>query len=235
MNNRILVVDDEQIVSEVVGTYLRKEMYDVEIADNGAQALRVAKEWHPDLVILDLMLPGIDGLEVCRQLRKERDIPIIMLTAKGEETDRVIGLELGADDYVVKPFSPRELLARVKSVLRRTRPATKHNKTTVLQYDDLVINPSSRHVALGGRSIRLTAKEFDLLYLLASHPGHVFTREQIVNEVWDSSYDIESGTVTVHIRRLRSKIENDPFRPRHIKTLWGVGYKFESGEDETEH
>ena len=233
MANRILVVDDERIVTEVVERYLRLEGYEVSVAEDGAQALETARKWHPNLVVLDLMLPEVDGLEVCRQLRQEGPVPIIMLTAKGEETDRIVGLELGADDYMVKPFSPRELVARVKSVLRRTADSTAQKIDGLLRYGNLVIDPTSRDVTLRGRRINLTAKEFDLLYFFASHPNQVFTREQLMNQVWDYSYSAEYGTITVHIRRLRAKIEADPLKPRFIKTLWGVGYKFEDEEHET--
>jgi len=229
MTNRILVVDDESIVTEVVERYLSLEGYEVKVTGDGAQALTVAGQWHPDLVILDLMLPEIDGLEVCRRLRQYGSVPIIMLTAKGNETDRIVGLELGADDYMVKPFSPRELVARVKSVLRRA-VGTNQSTDNALHYDDMIIDAAARVVTIKGRRINLTAKEFDLLYFFASHPDEVFTREQLMNRVWDYSYSAEYSTVTVHIRRLRVKIESDPIKPRFIKTLWGVGYKFE-GED----
>jgi len=227
MTNRILVVDDEQIVTEVVERYLRREGYDVKVAHDGVQALETAGEWNPNLVVLDLMLPEIDGLDVCLQLRKNSSVPIIMLTAKGEETDRIVGLELGADDYIVKPFSPREVVARVKSVLRRTADSGAQETDGLLHFDGLDIDAKSREITVSGRHVSLTSREFDLLYFLASHPGQVFTREQLMNQVWDYSYNAEYGTITVHIRRLRAKIEADPLKPRFIKTLWGVGYKFE--------
>jgi DNA-binding response OmpR family regulator len=233
MANRILVVDDARIVTEVVERYLRLEGYEARVAEDGAQALKIAREWHPNLVVLDLMLPEIDGLEVCRQLRHDGSVPIIMLTAKGEETDRIVGLELGADDYIAKPFSPRELVARVKSVLRRTMDGAGQQIDGLLRYGDLAIDPMAREVSMRGHRINLTAKEFDLLYFFASHPSQVFTREQLMNQVWDYSYSAEYGTITVHIRRLRVKIEADPLKPRYIKTLWGVGYKFESEGHET--
>ena len=233
MDYKILVVDDEQIVTEVVEKYLRLEGYEVMVARDGAQALETAREWRPSLVILDLMLPKIDGLEVCRQLRRDMPVPVIMLTAKGEETDRIVGLELGADDYVVKPFSPRELVARVKSVLRRTADSGAQRKDGVLKLGDLEIDSAAREVTNRGKLVNLTAKEFDLLYFFASHPNQVFTREQLMNLVWDYSFSAEYGTITVHIRRLRAKIEADPLKPRYIKTLWGVGYKFEAqGHDD---
>jgi DNA-binding response OmpR family regulator len=235
MLNRILVVEDEKIVSEVVERYLRLDGYDVRVAGDGAQAMEMAGEWQPDLVVLDLMLPKIDGLEVCRRLRQSRDVPIIMLTAKGDETDRIVGLELGADDYIVKPFSPRELVARVKSVLRRTKASTDEKSDSSIHYGDMVIDPVSREVICRDETVSLTGKEFDLLYFLASHPNQVFTREQLMNGVWDFSYSAEYGTITVHIRRLRAKIEADPLKPRFIKTLWGVGYKFEVETDAANH
>ena len=222
---RVLVVDDEPMVTEVVGRYLEREGFEVALAADGYEALRLARQDNPDLVVLDLMLPRIDGLEVCRVLRRETRIPIIMLTAKGEELDRIIGLELGADDYVVKPFSPRELLARIKAVLRRGQPAEPGDN---LRYDDLRINSKTRLVEARGAPVALTAKEFDLLYFLASSPGQVFSRDQLMNHVWDFVYAGDASTVTVHIRRLREKIEADPERPRFLKTVWGVGYKFEA-------
>lgn len=230
MTNRILVVDDEEIVTEVVERYLRAESYEVQTAHDGLQALRITSEWQPALIVLDLMLPGMDGLEVCKRLRRESTVPIIILTAKGEETDRIVGLELGADDYIVKPFSPRELVARVKSVLRRSSNNTSRQPWEILTFGDLSINPSSREVSVGKDLVELTAREFDLLFFLASHSGQVFTREQLMNQVWDYSYSAEFSTVTVHIRRLRKKIESDPMKPKFIKTLWGVGYKFEDKE-----
>jgi len=225
---RILVVDDEAMVTEVVARYLEREGFAVDVAADGEQALQLARTQQPDLIVLDLMLPKQDGLEVCRALRHESEVPVIMLTAKGEEMDRIIGLELGADDYVVKPFSPRELLARVKAVLRRgatrTQPAEAGD---ALRFGDLRINPKTRVVEARAQRIGLTAKEFDLLYFLASSPGQVFTRDQLMNQVWDFAYAGDASTVTVHIRRLREKIEADPERPAFLKTVWGVGYKFE--------
>ena len=228
MASRILVVDDESVVTEVVERYLRQQDFEVSLASDGHQALKTAREWHPDLVVLDLMLPGMDGLEVCRNIRKESAMPIIMLTAKGDETDRIVGLELGADDYVVKPFSPRELVARIKSVLRRSQSGPSQAMGGVLRFDDCTINPESRSVVTTGAPVQLTAKEFDLLFFLASNPGRVYTREQLMDQVWDFTYAGDISTVTVHIRRLRKKLEADPVKPRYIKTVWGVGYKFES-------
>ena len=231
MATRILVVDDERMVTEVVGRYLRLEGYEVTLAADGTEALRLAEEWAPDLMVLDLMLPEVDGLEVCRRVRKESQMPIIMLTARGEETDRVVGLELGADDYVVKPFSPRELVARVKSVLRRSSSGPTQAVGGTLHFDGLIISPQTRAVSAHGTDARLTGKEFDLLFFLASHAGQVFTREQLMDKVWDYTYAADSSTVTVHIRRLREKVEADPVKPRYIKTVWGVGYKFEAGSE----
>ena len=231
MSQRILVVDDEKIVTEVVERYLRLNGFDVRTADDGTDGLEIAREWQPDLIVLDLMLPGIDGLEVCHRLRERSPVPIIMLTARGEESDRVVGLEIGADDYVVKPFSPRELVARVKSVLRRSVDGAGTIDRS-LRCRNLVIDPLARVVHVDGKEIELTNKEFDLLYYLASHPDQVFSREELLNRVWDVDYAAEYSTVTVHIRRLRTRIETDPEKPRFIKTVWGIGYKFTGGQDE---
>ena len=229
---RILVVDDEPVVTDVVQRYLKLEGFDVAIASDGLKALEVADSWKPDLVVLDLMLPKLDGLSVCRELRSNTATPIIMLTARGEESDRIVGLELGADDYVVKPFSPRELVARVKSVLRRVtdRSLPEVSKEEALMFGCLVISQATRQVTQGGRQVNLTTKEFDLLHFLAIHPGHVFTRDQLMEHVWDFAYAGDSSTVTVHVRRLREKLEPDPEKPRYVKTVWGVGYKFEAVE-----
>ena len=227
MGQRVLVVDDHRVVTEVVERYLRREGYEVSLAYDGSEALRAANDWAPDLVILDLMLPTMDGIEVCRQLRKDSDVPIIMLTAKSEESDRVVGLELGADDYVAKPFSPRELVARVKAVLRRTSSTFAHSDGVSLRFGDLTISPQTRTITVRGDDRRVTAKEFDLLLFLASSPGQVFSREQLMDHVWDFTFAGDLSTVTVHIRRLREKVEVDPVNPEHVKTVWGVGYKFE--------
>ena len=227
MATRILVVDDERVVSEVVERYLLLDEFEVSLAVDGEEALWIARDWAPDLVVLDLMLPGVDGLEVCRRIRKESEMPIIMLTAKGEEADRIVGLELGADDYVVKPFSPRELVARIKSVLRRSAAGPTQSIGGSLRIDEFTINPESRVVSTGAGEVQLTSKEFDLFFFLASNPGRVYTREQLMDQVWDFTYAGDISTVTVHIRRLGKKIESDPVRPRYIKTVWGVGYKFE--------
>lgn len=228
---KVLLVDDEPVVIDVVSRYLVLDGYDVASAQDGIAALSTFRAWQPDLVVLDLMLPLLDGLEVCRTVRKESQTPIIMLTARGEEADRVVGLELGADDYVVKPFSPRELVARIKAVLRRvTGPSASGIQREGLRIGDVNINPASRTVEVRGKPLALTAKEFDLLFFLASHTGEVFSREQLMDHVWDYEYAADASTVTVHVRRIREKIEADPMRPRLLKTVWGVGYKFEATE-----
>ncbi|HEX6779144.1 MAG TPA: response regulator transcription factor [Ktedonobacterales bacterium] len=225
---RILVVDDEASVRDVLTRYLEREGYHVEVAADGQSALRAAYE-QPDLIVLDLMLPGVNGLEVCRRLRGQSNVPIIMLTARDEEADKLIGFTTGADDYITKPFSPAELVLRIKAVLRRVEVATApaQQQSDVLRFDTLVISPAFRRVEVAGQTVDLTAKEFDLLHYLASHPGQVFTRSQLLTQIWDYDYYGDSSTVTVHISRLREKIESDPAHPCHIKTVWGVGYKFE--------
>ena len=224
--HRILVVDDEPMVAEVVERYLVRDGFEVRTAADGDEALALSQEWAPDLVVLDLMLPGKDGFEVCRALHRDSHMPIIMLTARGEETERIVGLEIGADDYMVKPFSPRELVARIKAVLRRSLAAPASG-ADVLRFTGLEVNPRTRTVEANGQTTSLTAKEFDLLHFLALHPGQVFSREQLMDQVWDYTFAGEASTVTVHVRRLREKIEPEPLRPRYIKTVWGVGYKFE--------
>lgn len=226
MDEKILVVDDEPMVTDVMERYLRREGFDVQLAADGEEAVAAARRWSPDLVLLDLMLPKLAGLAAFRQIRAHSSVPVIMLTARGEETDRIVGLETGADDYITKPFSPREVVARVKAVLRRTYAAPALAPGDSLRFDQLAVNPTSRSVHVDGRQIELTAKEFDLLWFLASHPGSVFTRAQLLDQVWDYQYVGDAGTVTVHVRRLRTKIEADPNQPRYIKTVWGVGYKF---------
>lgn len=224
---KILVVDDEPNIREVVGLYLRRDGHVVVSAADGDEALRLYQQTRPDLVVLDLMLPGLSGLEVCRRLQATRRVPLIMLTAKGEEEDRIVGLGVGADDYVVKPFSPRELVARVEAVLRRvTETQTAPVTQKALEYGELVIDPNTREVTVGGKPVTLTAREFDLLYYLASQPKQVFTRDQLMEAVWGYSFAAETSTVTVHMRRLREKIEPDPARPRYLLTVWGIGYRF---------
>jgi DNA-binding response OmpR family regulator len=222
----ILVVDDEPTIVEVVELYLRREGYQVVTTGDGAAVLRLAAEHRPALVILDLMLPGLSGLDITRQLRESGPIPIIMLTARSEEADRVVGLELGADDYVTKPFSPRELVARVRAVLRRMAAATPA-APALLALGRLQLDPAARTVALDGQPISLTVREFDLLQFLMRNPGQVFTREQLLDQVWGFTFASDMSTVTVHIRRLREKIEQDPANPQLLQTVWGVGYRME--------
>jgi DNA-binding response OmpR family regulator len=221
----VLVVDDEPMVREVLARYLEADGFAVTTAGDGADALERFAERVPDLVLLDLMLPRIDGFEVLERMRVAARVPVIMITARGEETDRVVGLDLGADDYVTKPFSPREVVARVRAVLRRSgdAPAVVEPMT----FGTLTIDPASREVALGGDPVRLTPKEFDLLQFLGANAGVVYTRIQLLEELWDFAWDGDPSTVTVHIRRLREKIEVDPSDPQRIVTVWGVGYRFE--------
>jgi two-component system, OmpR family, response regulator ResD len=220
----VLVVDDESVVREVVVKYLRREGYRTLEAGDGDTAIALVERERPDLVVLDLMLPGLDGLAVCRRIRARSELPVIMLTARAEEADRIVGLELGADDYVTKPFSPRELAARVKTVLRRAR-APQLREARIL-HGDLVIDAATRELTRAGAPLQLTAKEFDLLFFLASNPRQVFSRDQLMDRVWGYEAAVDTGTVTVHIRRLRAKIEADPSVPQHLQTVWGVGYRF---------
>ena len=224
---RILVVDDEPTIAEIVSRYLERGGYETKVAADGHAALARASTWHPDLVVLDLMLPGLDGLEVMRLLRDTGGprVAVILLTAKGEEADRIDGLRLGADDYVVKPFSPAELVARVDAVLRRGEVEAAGPEPP-LRFGALEIDPSSRRVHVDGNEVTLTQREFDLLLFLARHPGQVFTRDQLMEQVWRFVFYSDTSTVTVHIRRLRAKIEPEPARPRYVETVWGVGYRF---------
>jgi DNA-binding response OmpR family regulator len=223
----ILVVDDEPSIVEVVSIYLRREGFDVLTAADGDSALAAAREHTPDLIVLDIMLPKRSGLEITRLLRLEREVPIILLTARSDEADRIVGLELGADDYVVKPFSPREVVARVKAVLRRSMRAEAVDVVErPLTLGEVTILPSERAVTINGVAVDLTAREFDLLYFLASHPRQVFSRDQLLDNVWGTEYIADESTVTVHVRRLREKIERDPSNPERVVTVWGVGYKF---------
>ncbi len=224
----VLVVDDEPTIAEVVSRYLHRAGYDVRTAADGPDALRQVAESRPDLVVLDLMLPGINGLEVMRRVRdgSEREpVAIILLTAKGEESDRVVGLRLGADDYMVKPFSPDELVARVDAVLRRFD--TTPDSGPALEFDGLTVDPTGRRVLVGDEEVSLTQREFDLLLFFARHPGHAFTRHELIDQVWRYSFYTDTSTVTVHVRRLRAKVERDPARPRFLETVWGVGYRFQ--------
>jgi DNA-binding response OmpR family regulator len=219
----VLVVDDEPIVREVVVRYLTREGHRTLEAADGIAARDVIEDADLDLVVLDLMLPGTDGLELCRWIRGRSELPVIMLTARGEEADRIVGLELGADDYVTKPFSPRELAARVRSVLRRAGAAGA--TAASLRFGDVELERETRDVRKAGSPVRLTVKEFDLLWFLASHPRRVFSRDQLMAGVWGYTAALDTGTVTVHIRRLREKIEDEPSKPRYLETVWGIGYR----------
>ena len=223
----VLVVDDEPTIAEVVSRYLERAGYSATTAADGLEAVRLAGERRPDLVVLDVMLPGLDGLQVLRRLREgeEGPTPVILLTARGEQEDKLAGLRSGADDYVVKPFSPSELVARVDAVLRRVRPPT--TEAEPLRFDGLEIDVRGRRVAVAGEEVQLSQREFDLLEFFASNPGQAFSRDQLLDRVWGTVLPADTGTVTVHVRRLRAKIEPDPERPRFIQTLWGVGYRFQ--------
>lgn len=226
----VLVIEDDATVAEVVSRYLEREGFDVDWCADGVTGLEHALADQPDLVVLDLMLPGLDGLEVCRRLRSVAPVPVIMLTARGDEVDRVLGLELGADDYMAKPFSPRELTARVKAVLRRAQgpvaAGVPGQPLRRLESDDLVVDVPAREATRAGELLPLTAREFDLLAFLMSRPREAFRREQLMEHVWGSSYG-DPSTVTVHIRRLREKVEVDPRDPVRIATVWGVGYRWD--------
>jgi DNA-binding response OmpR family regulator len=219
----VLVVDDEPIVREVVARYLAREGHEALEAGDGDQARELIESESHDLVVLDVMLPGTDGLSLCRWIRSLSELPVIMLTARGEEADRIVGLELGADDYVTKPFSPRELAARVRSVLRRSN--ANGESARELGFGDVRLERETREAHKAERPVRLTAREFDLLWFLASHPRRVFSRDQLMASVWGYTAALDTGTVTVHIRRLREKIEDDPSKPRHLETVWGIGYR----------
>jgi DNA-binding response OmpR family regulator len=220
----ILVVDDEPVVRDVVVRYLERDGFTTVEAATGDDARELIEAREPSLVVLDVMLPGMDGLELCRWIRSHADVPVILLTARVDETDRIVGLELGADDYVTKPFSPRELVARVRAVLRRTRE--ERPRAGAIEVADLTIDGGARRVTRGGEELTLTAKEFDLLWFLASHRGLVFSRETLMDRVWGYRTAVDTGTVTVHVRRLREKIEPEPSSPSHLQTVWGVGYRF---------
>jgi DNA-binding response OmpR family regulator len=224
MSTTVLVVDDEPIVREVVVGYLQREGFRTLEAADGHRAKEIVETDPPSIVLLDVMLPGPDGLELCRWIRSRSKLPVIMVTARGEEADRIVGLELGADDYVTKPFSPRELAARVRTVLRRAEPQSTDEER--LAYDGLTLDAGKREVLRGGKEIRLTAKEFDLLWFMASHPRRVFSRDDLMRRVWGYSAALDTGTLTVHVRRLREKLEADPSRPQLLETVWGIGYRF---------
>lgn len=223
--HRVLVVDDEPIVREVLGRYLEREGYDVGVAADGEEAIERFAETPPDLVVLDLMMPKVDGAGVLDWIRRRAETPVIMLTARGEETDRVVGLEMGADDYVTKPFSPREVTARIRAVLRRSGAGGAENGR--IEHGELSIDPWARRATLRGSALPLTPKEFDLLLHLASNPGVAFSRMDLLEDLWDFAFDGDPSTVTVHVRRLREKIEEDPSHPRHLVTVWGAGYRFD--------
>ena len=218
----VLVVDDEPTVRDIVSQYLTRDGFRVVTTGDGRAVMDMVEQESPDLIVLDVMLPGMSGLELCRAIRARRAIPVILLTARGEETDRIVGLEIGADDYVTKPFSPRELVARVRAVLRRSADGAAPD---LLVLGELEIDVPAREVRIGGRDVRLAAREFDLLAFLARNPRRVFTREQIMQSVWGYTAAIDTGTLSVHVRRLREKIEDDPREPRRIETVWNVGYR----------
>jgi two-component system response regulator VicR len=225
----ILIADDERNITDVCKRYLELEGYRVVVADDGQEALDRWRKEMPDVVILDLMMPLIDGWKVCEEIRTNQDTPIIMLTALGEERDRIVGLTMGADDYLVKPFSPRELVLRVKAILRRmnrTPQTGAHVLEDVIRFGELEIYPASRIVKVNGKNMELTLKEFDLLQFFAQHPDQVFSRNQLLNQLWDFDFYGDTTTVTVHIRRLREKVEENPSQPKYIRTVWGIGYKF---------
>jgi two-component system response regulator VicR len=224
-NRRILLVEDEQTIAGVVRDYLVQAGFQVDLAADGFTALRVAAERHPDLVLLDRMLPGLDGVEVCRRLRQTMSVPVIMLTALGTEDDRILGLEVGADDYITKPFSPRELVLRVRSVLRRS--IQEFSPEPAVEVAGFELNPAARTVTHHGRLLALTIREFDLLAFLLRRPNQVFSREELIKAVWGWDFG-DLSTVTVHVRRLREKIEADPTRPALLKTVWGVGYRLDT-------
>ena len=225
---KVLIVDDEPNIREVVGLYLRQDGHIMLSAANGEEALELYRREQPDLVVLDLILSGLDGIEVCRRMQEERRAPLIMLTARGEEADRVLGIDAGADDYIVKPFRPRELMARISVLLRETESQADQAEDGVLASDGLRMDPNTRGVVVHGAPATLTAREFDLLYYMASSPGRTFTRDELMEAVWDHEFAAEPSAVTMHVGRLREKIEADPGQPCHLKTVWGVGYRFDS-------
>jgi DNA-binding response OmpR family regulator len=220
----VLVVDDEPLVRDVVARYLRREGFRTLVAGDGDTAMQLVEAENPDLVVLDVMMPGVDGLTVCRWIRERSDTPVILLTALGEEADRIVGLELGADDYVTKPFSPRELAVRAKTVLRRTGAVPKAGLK--IEFGDVVVDVEKREVTKAGADVRLTVREFDLLVFLATNPRQVFSRSHLLARVWGDEFSLDAATVTVHVRRLREKVEADPSTPAHLETVWGVGYRF---------
>ncbi len=226
MQYKILIVDDDENICELLNLYLKKDGFDTIIANNGKQAVDYAEQFFPDLILLDIMLPELDGWQVCREIRKKSEVPIIMLTAKGETFDKILGLELGADDYITKPFDTKEVIARIKAVLRRVNDNDKQNKIQEVRFDKLVINLTNYELVVDSKRIDTPPKELELVYHLASNPNRVYTRDQLLDEVWGFDYYGDSRTVDVHVKRLREKLENvsDEWC---LKTVWGVGYKFE--------
>lgn len=229
VKQKILIVDDDNNIAELISLYLTKECYDTKIVNDGEQALIAFEHYKPNMLLLDLMLPGIDGYQVCREIRAKSDVPIIMLSAKGEVFDKVLGLELGADDYILKPFDSKELVARVKAVLRRFQPAKPEAYASVdikcVEYPGLIVNLSNYSVTYDGQQIDMPPKELELLYFLASSPNQVFTREQLLDNIWGYEYVGDTRTVDVHVKRLREKVKDKP--TWRIATVWGIGYKFE--------
>ena len=226
MQNKILIVDDDENICELLNLYLKKDGFDTSTAYNGRQAVELTEKYNPDLILLDIMLPELDGWQVCREIRKKSEVPIIMLTAKGETFDKILGLELGADDYVTKPFDTKEVVARIKAVLRRSNESEKAERIEEVRYDKLVINLTNYELVVDGKPIDTPPKELELIYHLASNPNRVYTRDQLLDEVWGFDYYGDSRTVDVHVKRLREKLE-DVSDKWSLKTVWGVGYKFE--------
>ncbi len=236
LKQKVLIVDDDENIAELISLYLEKEQYDTEMASDGEEALRIFEVYDPDLILLDIMLPGMDGYEVCQQIRKKKDTPIIMLSAKGEVFDKVLGLKMGADDYIVKPFDSNELVARVSAVLRRSgtssseeapaaAPLDSEHTGNYIEYDNLIVNLSNYTVTFEGNELEMPPKEIELLFFLASHPNQVFTRDQLLNQLWGYDFIGDSRTVDVHIKRLREKLTNK--YNWSIATVWRIGYKFE--------
>ena len=229
MQNKILIVDDDENICELLNLYLKKDGFDTSIAYNGRQAVELAENYNPDLILLDIMLPELDGWQVCREIRKKSEVPIIMLTAKGETFDKILGLELGADDYVTKPFDTKEVVARIKAVLRRSTENEKAEKQEEVRYDKLIINLTNYELVVDGKSVDTPPKELELIYHLASNPNRVYTRDQLLDEVWGFDYYGDSRTVDVHVKRLREKLEG--VSPEwSLETVWGRGYKFKTNK-----
>ncbi len=225
LDTKVLIVDDDQNICELLRLYLQKDGFDTEIANDGSEAIELQKKYNPDIILLDVMMPKLDGWQVCREIRKTSDVPIIMITAKGEVFDKILGLELGADDYISKPFDTKEVIARIKAVLRRTTDKTK-NENEEVRFDKLIINLTNYELIVDGKKIDTPPKELELIYHLASNPNRVYTRDQLLDEVWGFDYYGDSRTVDVHVKRLREKLENVSSNWA-LRTVWGVGYKFE--------